>query len=166
MLVTSVSGTGFKKDEKLMWEDILKAIPGVYLPAMLKLILGPLAGYGLGLNMFITMIATVAGMMTVVTVVTYSGQVFRARIERFFDKTLKEGKIARFVAKYGLFGVAFLTPLFLMPIPGAILALGFQGKHRKEEILLYMGISGAAWSAIFTMVIYFFGHNVLPDIIK
>lgn len=149
-----------------MWEEILKAIPAVYLPAMLKLILGPLAGYGLGLNMFITMIATVAGMMTVVTVITYSGQMFRSRIERFFDKNLKEGKVAKFISKYGLFGVAFFTPLFLMPIPGALLALGFQGKHSKEAILLYMGISGSAWSIIFTTVIYFFGHNVLPDIIK
>ncbi|HZY80732.1 MAG TPA: hypothetical protein VFE50_14515 [Cyclobacteriaceae bacterium] len=133
---------------------------------MLKLILGPLAGYGLGLNIVITMIATVAGMMTVVTVITYSGQMFRARIERFFEKRLKEGKIARFIMKYGLFGVAFFTPLFLMPIPGALLALGFQGKHSKQEILWYMAISGTAWSVIFTLVIYFLGHSVLPDIIK
>jgi hypothetical protein len=149
-----------------MWEEILKAIPAVYLPSMLKLILGPLAGYGLGLNMVITMIATVAGMMTVVTVITYSGQVFRTRIERFFSSRLREGKFARFMMKYGLFGVAFFTPLFLMPIPGALLALGFQGRHSKQEILLYMAISGSAWSAIFTLVIYFLGHNVLPDIIK
>src|SRR5690349_3087748 len=108
-----------------MWDEILKAIPGVYLPSMLKLILGPLAGYGLGLNIGITMVATVAGMMTVVMVITYSGQMFRARIERFFEKRLKEGKVARFIMKYGLFGVAFFTPLFLMPIPGALLALGF-----------------------------------------
>lgn len=149
-----------------MWDEILKAIPAVFLPSMLKLILGPLAGYGLGLNMFITMIASVAGMMTVVTVITYSGQIFRDRIERFFNKRLKEGKVARFVTKYGLLGVAFLTPLFLMPIPGALLALGLQGKHTKQEILLYMGISGSAWSAVFTLVIYFLGHNVLPDVIK
>lgn len=149
-----------------MWDDIWKSIPGVYLPSMLKLILGPLAGYGLGLNMFTTMIATVAGMMTVVTGITYSGQMFRTRIENFFNKRLKEGKVTRFIQKYGLFGVAFFTPLFLMPIPGALLALGFQGKHSKEEILLYMGVSGTAWSVIFTLVIYFLGHNVLPDIIK
>jgi len=149
-----------------MWDEIFKAIPGVYLPSMLKLILGPLAGYGLGLNLVTTMVATVAGMMTVVTVITYSGQMFRARIEKFFEKRLKEGKVAQFIMKYGLFGVAFFTPLFLMPIPGALLALGFQGKHTKQEILLYMGISGAVWSVIFTLVIYFLGHNVLPDIIK
>ena len=149
-----------------MWDEILKAIPAVYVPSMLKLILGPLAGYGLGLNMFITMIATLAGMMTIVTVITYSGQIFRARIERFFSGRLREGKVAQFVAKYGLFGVAFFTPLILMPIPGALLALGFQGKHTKQQILLYMLISGAAWSVIFTLVIYFLGHNVLPDIIK
>lgn len=149
-----------------MWEDILKAIPGVYLPSMLKLILGPLSGYGLGLNMFVTMIATVAGMMTVVTVVTYSGQIFRERIERFFEKSLRRGKLTRFIEKYGLLGVAFFTPLILMPIPGALLALGFQAKHTKKEILLYMLISGSAWSAIYTTAIYFFGHSVLPDILK
>ncbi len=149
-----------------MWDEILKAIPGVYLPSMLKLILGPLAGYGLGLNMFITMIASLAGMMTIVTVITYSGQLFRARIEKFFSSNLRHGKIYRFVEKYGLFGVVFLTPLILMPIPGALLALGFQQKHTKQQILLYMLISGAAWSVIFTLVIYFLGHKVLPDFIK
>ncbi|HMJ71669.1 MAG TPA: hypothetical protein VK508_22390 [Cyclobacteriaceae bacterium] len=149
-----------------MLEDILKAIPGVYLPSMLKFILGPLAGVGLGLNMFITMIATLAGMMTVVVVVTYSGQIFRARIERFFNKRNKEGRFMKLVMKYGLAGVAFFTPLFLTPIGGSLLALGFQAKHTKKEILVYMLISGSAWSAIFTVAIYFFGHNVLPDIIK
>lgn len=149
-----------------MWDDILKAIPGVYLPSMLKLILGPLAGYGLGINMFITMIASLAGMMTVVSVITYSGQLFREKIERFFSKHLKHGKVYRFVEKYGLFGVVVLTPLILMPIPGALLALGFQQNHTKQQILLYMLISGAVWSVIFTLVIYFLGHKVLPDFIK
>jgi hypothetical protein len=149
-----------------MWDEILKAIPAVYLPSMLKLILGPLAGYGLGINMFVTMVASLAGMMTVVTVITYSGQMFRARIEQFFAKRLRHGKIYRFVEKYGLFGVVFLTPLILMPIPGALLALGFQAKHTKQQILMYMLISGAVWSVIFTLVIYFLGHKVLPDFIK
>jgi hypothetical protein len=149
-----------------MWDEILKAIPAVYLPSMLKLILGPLAGYGLGLNIFITMIGSLAGMMTVVTVITYSGQIFRARIERLFSRRLRDGKVAQFVAKYGLIGVCFFTPLILMPIPGALLALGFQAKHTKQEILLYMLIFGAVWSVIFTLVVYFLGHNVLPDIIK
>jgi len=149
-----------------MWEDILKAIPAVYLPSMLKFILGPLAGYGLGLNMFITMIASLAGMMTVVIVITYSGQIFRDRIEKFFNRWLKNGKFARMIEKYGLAGVAFFTPLFLTPVGGALLALGFQAKHTKQQILVYMLISGTAWSAIFTLSIYFFGHNVLPDIIK
>jgi membrane protein DedA with SNARE-associated domain len=149
-----------------MWDDILKAIPGVFVPSMLKLILGPLAGYGLKLNIFVTMIASLAGMMTIVTVITYSGQLFRQRIERFFSSTLKHGKVFRFIEKYGLFGVVFLTPLILMPIPGALLALGFQQKHTKQQILLYMLISGSVWSVIFTLVIYFLGHNVLPDILK
>ena len=149
-----------------MWEDILKAIPAVFLPSMLKLILGPLAGYGLKLNIFVTMIASLAGMMTIVTIITYSGQMLRNKIERFFSKHLKHGKLYKFIEKWGLWGVVILTPLILMPIPGALLALGFQQKHTKQQILLYMLISGAAWSAIFTLVIYFLGHKVLPDFIK
>jgi hypothetical protein len=149
-----------------MLEDILKSIPAVYLPSMLKFILGPLAGYGLGLNIVITMIATLAGMMTTVVVVTYSGQIFRARIERFFSARNKEGKFMKLMMKYGLAGVAFFTPLFLTPVVGSLLALGFQGKHTKKEILVYMMISGAAWSFVFTAAIYFFGNKVLPDIIK
>lgn len=149
-----------------MWEEILKAIPAVYLPSMLKLVFGPLAGCGLGLNIFVTMIASLAGMMTIVTVITYSGQMFRQRIENFFAKNLRHGKVYKFIEKYGLWGIVVLTPLILMPIPGALLALGFQQQHTKEQILLYMLISGAVWSVIFTLVICFLGHSVLPNIIK
>jgi len=149
-----------------MWDDILKAIPAVFLPSMLKLIFGPLAGYGLKLNIFVTMIASLAGMMTIVTIITYSGQMFRAKIEKFFSSHLRHGKLYKFIEKWGLWGVVALTPLILMPIPGALLALGFQQKHTKQQILLYMLISGAVWSVIFTLVIYFLGHKVLPDFIK
>jgi len=48
-----------------MWEEILKAIP-VYFSSMLKFILGPIGGYAAGLNMITTILATVAGMMTIV----------------------------------------------------------------------------------------------------
>jgi len=149
-----------------MWEEILKAIPGVFLPSMLKLILGPLGGATLHLNIVVTMIASLAGMMTIVTVIIYSGQRFREKIEKFFSSHLKHGRIYRFIEKWGLWGVVALTPLILMPIPGALLALGFQQKHTKQQILLYMLISGAVWSVIFSLVIYFLGHRVLPDFIK
>lgn len=149
-----------------MWDEILKAIPGVFLPSMLKLILGPLAGYGLKLHYITTMIATLAGMMTVVSVIIYSGQRFREKIEKFFSSHLRHGKIYKFIERWGLWGVVILTPLILMPIPGALLALGFQQNHTKQQILLYMLISGAVWSVVFTLVIYFLGHKVLPDFIK
>lgn len=149
-----------------MWDEILKAIPGVFLPSMLKLILGPLGGAALHLNIFVTMVASLAGMMTIVTIIIYSGQRFRERIERFFSSHLRHGKLYMFIEKWGLWGVVGLTPLILMPIPGALLALGFQQKHTKQQILLYMLISGALWSVIFSLVIYFLGHKVLPDFIK
>ncbi len=149
-----------------MWEEILKAFTGVYLPSMLKFILGPLAGSLLGLNIVTTMVASLAGMMTVVSVVIYSGQLFRQRIERFFDRWLKQGKLATFFQRYGLAGVAFFTPLFLMPIGGALLSLAFLSTHSKGKILLYMLLSGSFWSIVLTSLIYFFGHNILPEIVR
>jgi membrane protein DedA with SNARE-associated domain len=149
-----------------MWEEILKAVTAVLLPSMLKFILGPLAGFALGLNIITTIVATVAGMMVTVIIVIYSGQLFRARIERFFAKRRGEGRISRLIQKYGMAGVAFFTPLFLTPIGGSLLALGFLATHSRRKILLYMLISGLSWGTIFTGAIYFFGHSVLPDIIK
>ena len=66
--------------------------------------------------------------------------------------------------KYGLTGVAILTPLILTPIGGTILAV--SAGSPKERIILFMLISAVAWAVIFTVSIYFFGHQILPDWVK
>jgi membrane protein DedA with SNARE-associated domain len=147
-----------------MWEEILKAITAVLLPSMIKFVFGPLAGYSLGLNVLTTIVATVAGMMAVVVIVIYSGQLFREKIERFFAKRRGTGKVSRMIQKYGLAGVAFLTPLILTPIGGSLLALGFLASNTRRKILLYMLISGTFWGTIFTVAIYFFGDIVLAKV--
>lgn len=151
-----------------MWEEILKAIP-VYFASMLKFILGPVGGYTAGLNLITTILSTVFGMMTVVTLFTYSGNWLKENVLSKFIR--KKSKFStgnkRFVniwKKYGLPGVALLTPLLLTPIGGTILAV--SSGSPKDKIIFYMFLSASFWAVVFTMAIYFFGNEVLPEFLK
>lgn len=150
-----------------MWEEILKAIP-VYFSCMLKFILGPIGGYASGLNLVTTILTTVFGMMTVVFLFTYSGNWFREKVLNRFIRKKKSAagnqRFAKIWKKYGLPGVALLTPIILTPIGGTLLAV--SSGSPKEKIIFYMFISAAVWSVVFSMAIYFFGNEILPDFIK
>lgn len=152
-----------------MWEEILKAIP-VYFSCMLKFIFGPLGGYAAGLNLITTILTTVFGMMTVVFLFTYFGDWLKANVlNRFRRKNRpvnekRNTRLANIWKKYGLAGVAFLTPIILTPIGGTLLAV--SSGSPKEKIIFYMFISAAGWAVIFSLAIYFFGNEILPDFIK
>jgi membrane protein DedA with SNARE-associated domain len=151
-----------------MWETILK-VATVYFSSMLKFIFGPLGGYAAGFSLVTTILVTVAGMMTVVLVFTFFGNWIREKIIRRFSK--KRNKFSqrnrRFVTiwkKYGLIGVAALTPVILTPIGGTLLAV--SSGSPKEKIIFYMFISAAVWSVLLSVALYFFGNEVLkylPD---
>jgi hypothetical protein len=148
-----------EKNYKFMWEEILKAFSGVYLPSMVKFFFGPVGGYALKLNLFTTIIANIAGMMTVVTAFAFAGDWIRINIlnrlspnrKRFSDRNKRFVTIWR---KYGIAGTAFLTPLLLTPIGGSILAISFGSP--KDKLLLYMFISACFWSTVFTVGVYYF----------
>lgn len=151
-----------------MWEEILKAIP-VYFASMLKFIFGPLTGYAVQLNIITTILATVAGMMTVVVALTFFGNWMKEKVfPRLFKKrnrfTSNNRKFVGIWKKYGLVGVAALTPILLTPIGGTLLAV--SSGSPKEKIIVYMFVSAALWSVIFSGAIYFFGHKVLPDFVQ
>ncbi|MFZ6011733.1 MAG: hypothetical protein ACOYXT_15425 [Bacteroidota bacterium] len=151
-----------------MWEEILKAIP-VYFSSMLKFIFGPIGGYAAGLTLTTTILTTVFGMMTVVLFITYGGNLVRERLMGRFLKRRKKftGGNRRFVTiwkKYGLVGVALLTPLVLTPIGGTLLAV--SSGSPKDKIIFYMFVSAAVWSVLFSGAIYFFGNEILPDFIR
>lgn len=152
-----------------MLEEILKAIP-VYFSCMLKFILGPLGGYAAGLNLITTILTTVFGMMTIVFLFTYFGDWLKANVlNRFKRKNKKtdenkENRFAHIWKRYGLVGVALLTPIILTPIGGTLLAV--SSGSPKEKIIFYMFISAAGWSVLFSMAIYFFGDKILPDFIR
>jgi membrane protein DedA with SNARE-associated domain len=151
-----------------MWEEILKAVSGVYFPCMIKFIFGPLAGYGLKLNLATTILSTVAGMMTVVTLLTFAGDWIKRVFKRFFSRkqknTERDNRFGGIWRRYGVAGVAFLTPIILTPIGGTLLAISLGSP--KDKLLFYMFISASFWASVFSMAIYLFGNNVFPDYIK
>ncbi|MCI0750572.1 MAG: hypothetical protein L0Y35_01925 [Flammeovirgaceae bacterium] len=151
-----------------MWEEILKAIP-VFLFTMLKFIFGPTLGYAAGLHIITTILTTVFGMMASVIAFTFFGEWLREKIlHRFFSNkkkfTSNSRKFVTIWRKYGIVGVAFLTPLLLTPIGGTLLAVSFGTP--KEKIIFYMFVSAAVWSVIFSFAIYLFGNNVLPEFMR
>ena len=150
-----------------MFEEILKAIP-VFLSSALKFILGPLEGYGIyHLHFITTVVATICGMMTSVIAFTFFGEWIRhVLLKRFFhkknkdpDPNKKSNWFSWIIAKYGLSGVAFLTPVFLTPIGGTILAVSLS--QSKKKILLYMFISAVFWGLTFTSITYIVGPEIL-----
>jgi membrane protein YqaA with SNARE-associated domain len=150
-----------------MGEELLKAIP-VYLFSMLKFILGPSLGFAAKLHFVTTLTVTVGGMMTVVFAFTYFGEWIKEKIiDRIFKKkkfTAVNRRFANIWKKYGLTGIAFLTPIILTPIGGTLLAVS-SGSPR-EKIILFMFISAAGWGLIFTSIIYFVGGETLPDFVR
>lgn len=151
-----------------MWEEILRAVP-VYFSSMFKFILGPVGGYAAKLNILTTILVTVAGMMTVVLAFAFFGDWLRKTIlHRFFKNKKKfserNRKLVVIWRKYGLVGVAALTPLLFTPIAGTLIAVSFGTP--KDKLIIYMFISASVWSVVLTFIIYLFGNNVLPEFMR
>ena len=151
-----------------MEAEILKGI-SIFLLTMLKFIAGPTLGYAAGFSFLTTVLITIAGMMASVVLFTYLGTYLRQRVfSRFFKrKKVFSSKSRRFVTiwkKYGIVGVAFLTPLLLTPIGGTILLTSFGSP--KRSILLNMTISAIFWSLVFVSLVYAFGTAFLEGIIN
>jgi membrane protein DedA with SNARE-associated domain len=152
-----------------MWEEILKAVP-VFFSSMIKFIFGPVGGYAAGLHVVTTILSTTLGMMTIVILFAYFGNWIKAKVFSKFRKKdkppseKKNRKLARIWKKYGLTGVALLTPIILTPIGGTLLAVS-SGSPR-EKIILYMFISASVWAVVLTFSIYLLGNEILPDWLK
>ena len=137
---------------------------GVWASSMLKFIFGPIGGYTLRLSYLETVLLTVGGMMTSVLLLTFLGKPFKRWLATLSKKpkklfTPKNRRKVQIWRKYGITGVAFLTPLLLTPIGGTLTAVSFGEKSNK--IIFYMLISGLVWAVIFTGAIYIFGDALL-----
>jgi hypothetical protein len=108
-------------------------------------------------------------MMTVVLAFSFFGDFLRNKLLRSFflnrkKFTVRNRKLVTLWKKYGLVGVAALTPILLTPIGGTLLAISFGTP--KNKLIFAMFVSASAWSVLLTAIIYFFGNNVLPDFIQ
>lgn len=135
----------------------------IYLLCMFKIIFGPTMGYAAGLSPLITVIITVAGMMTTILVFTFFGEKLREKVLRRFLKpkkvfTPKNRRFVKIWRKYGELGISFLTPILLSPPGGAIIAMALGGSRKKT--IGYMFLWSVVWSTIITYTFYYAGDEL------
>ncbi len=136
----------------------------VFALSMVKFLGGPLAGVSMGLPFGSTLGLTVAGMMTSVAVFSVVG----ARVSQWYNRRARRrGKpvfstssrrTVRVFQRFGIGGIAFLTPLLFSPIVGTIIATVLGGGRR--QILLHMLWSAVLWGVTFTFVLSRFSFLV------
>jgi uncharacterized membrane protein len=116
----------------------------------------------MGLSFAPTMALTVAGMMTSVFVFSGVGRAWvrhrqrqrRLRRAPIFSK--RSRNIIKVFRRFGMGGIAFLTPILLSPIGGTVIAtlLGVP----RQRILLHMLWSAVLWGGILTLASDRIGH--------
>ncbi|SIT94931.1 small multi-drug export protein [Pontibacter indicus] len=147
-----------------MVEEFLKYM-SVYLISMVKFIGGPLAGMSLKMPYLVTVLLTVAGMMTSVLVFSVIGREaarWYARRRRNYKRPVFSRRSRRVIQiwnRFGMVGVAFFTPLFLTPVFGTMVAAVFGVPRRK--ILLHMLWSSILWGFVLTFMVYRFREVAL-----
>lgn len=129
----------------------------VMIASTIKFIGGPLTGATLGLSWVETAISTALGMMLSVVVITYAGALLQSFLDRYRKQrpkrfTSRTRLAIRIWKRFGMAGIAFLTPLVLTPIGGTALAVSFR--VRRGQLLLYMLLSGVFWAVVQTLAIY------------
>lgn len=132
----------------------------IYVLCMFKIIFGPTMGYAAGLSPLLTVLITVAGMMTTVLIFTFFGKIIREKILGRFIKpkkvfTKKNRRFVKIWRKYGELGVAFLTPILLSPPGGSIIAMALGGSRKKT--IGYMFLWSVVWSTVITYTFYYSG---------
>lgn len=143
-------------------EEVLTILT-IYVLCMFKIIFGPTMGYAAGLSPLLTVIITVAGMMTTILTFTFFGEKLRERILRRYLKpkkvfTPKNRRFVKIWRKYGELGISFLTPILLSPPGGAIIAMALGGSRKKT--IGYMFLWSVVWSTIITYTFYYAGDEL------
>jgi hypothetical protein len=140
-----------------MMETLLTFL-GIYFLCWFKFIAGPVLASAAGYSIMETILVTVAGMMSSVTVFSFIGirfkKILALRRKRPKPKfSSKNRRIVSIWGKYGKVGIAFLTPIFLTPLGGTLLLISFG--TQKREIFVHMLWSSILWAIIFSFSIDF-----------
>jgi hypothetical protein len=120
----------------------------VALASTLKFFGGPITGVILNLTWIETAICSIAGMMFSVLVVTFVGKGIQVLLKKYrkgtpkrFSKTNRMA--VRIWKKFGIIGIAALTPPLFTPIFGTALAVAFRVP--RTSIFLWMTLSAIGW---------------------
>lgn len=134
---------------------------GAYFAVMaassIKFVAGPITGFGIGLSMLETILCTWVGMMTTVTIMLTIGrflvqQISRLRVQKPKLFSGRARYAVRVWQRFGIIGIAMMTPLLFTPIGGSLLALSF--KVPTLRVLFFMALSGIFWAIVFTAMMY------------
>lgn len=139
----------------------------IYVLSGVKIIFGPTLGAAYGFGVLETSLLSLAGMMTTIYLLSYFGLEIRNITLKIFGPRKPRKKFSpknrRFVRiwnKWGVPGIAFLTPLFLSPIGGGLLVNALGGK--RSEILKWMWIFGSFWAFALTLIMRY-ANWILTD---
>lgn len=149
----------------LVLAETIKYI-SVFLLSMVKFFGGPLAGISMGLSFGATFALTVVGMMTSVFIFSGIGCVLskwyieqqRQKKKPVFNK--KSRNIVKIWQRFGIKGIAFLTPVLLSPIIGTIVATVLGVPQRR--IMVHMLWSAVFWGLTMTFLVSQLSHIHLP----
>jgi hypothetical protein len=120
--------------------------------SMFKFFFGPFLGVKAGLGFLSTYFAAVIGMNLSVLIFSFFGIYIKRFIVATFYRNRRKiftpgnRRLVNIWQKYGLLGVAFLTPPLLTPPVGTLLASGFG--EPRQRIVLFMLVSSALWGIV------------------
>lgn len=120
----------------------------VALASTVKFFGGPITGVLLKLSWLETALFSAIGMMFSVVVLTYAGKAVQTLIGKYRKtppkKFSKTNRLAiRIWKKFGIIGIAFLTPPLFTPLFGPLLAVAFRVP--RSSIFIWMTISAIVW---------------------
>jgi hypothetical protein len=135
----------------------------VFAWTMVKFIFGPVLSAVFNIPFLPSVLLTISGMMASVLIFTFAGRVIRKWwVQRFQRNRVlfspKKRRMVRIWRKYGIWGVATLTPLIFTPIGGTMIAVSFGEK--KHKILFTMLISASFWALVFCSLLVILGKEV------
>jgi hypothetical protein len=131
----------------------------VALASSLKFVGGPLAGLAWNLPWLETALCSIVGAMLTILLTASIGQKIlvwwqgrqKVKPNRFSKRTRMAIRIYR---RFGIVGIACLTPIFFTPIGGTLIAISF--KIPLSKILLNMLIFCVLWGFSITWAVYQF----------
>jgi membrane protein YqaA with SNARE-associated domain len=134
----------------------LKILVVISLSGIKFLIAIPLSAFKYDFNFLQTLLFSVVGGVLGVLIFSYLSEKIYNLFAKNKKSKIKNRSIKKIIAiktarKYGLFGIAFLTPIFLSIPIGTFLALRFFPEKKKTIPILITSVIG--WSLILSVVL-------------